>query len=148
MWQEMLLSVEELHSTEQHFTCFDFGCDGLSSYLFQSILFATLFIHTVLEFIYFFIFCQLFSTVLSANLLGVEDDLVLSGPAVCILHIASSQSLESSKQNSEHRSGLSSECQDCLVFGSPQNISETSPTSTEKTGGQAGGQCTKLVNKI
>lgn len=121
--------------------CFGSSCErGLSSYLFQSIFFATLFIHSVLEFFP----PQIFPTFLSANVLGVEDALVLSGLAVCILHIASSQRLESSKQNNEHRSGLSSECQDCLVLGSRQNVRGTSPTSAEKTGGQTGGQCAKL----
>ncbi|KAI4806056.1 hypothetical protein KUCAC02_010647, partial [Chaenocephalus aceratus] len=41
--------------------------------------------------------------------------------AVCVLHIACSQRLRRSEQNNNHKSGLSAECQDCLVVGSLQH---------------------------
>lgn len=40
--------------------------------------------------------------------------------AICVLHIACSQRLRRSVQNNNHKSGLSAECQDCLVVGSLQ----------------------------
>lgn len=100
--REMLISSEGLHSTEQYFTWHialvlavkvspltspNQSCSPPSS--------STL-------------FCP-------ANVLGVENDLVWSGWAVWILHIASSQWLGSSKQNNKQKSSLSSDCQGCLV---------------------------------
>lgn len=45
--------------------------------------------------------------------------------AVCVLHIACSQRLRRSEQNNNHKSGLSAECQDCLVVGSLQHTRGT-----------------------
>lgn len=45
--------------------------------------------------------------------------------AVCVLHIACSQRLRRSEQNNNHKSGLSAECQDCLVVGSLQRTRGT-----------------------
>lgn len=45
--------------------------------------------------------------------------------AVCVLHIACSQRLRRSEQNNNHKSGLSAECQDCLVVGSLQHTGAT-----------------------
>lgn len=41
--------------------------------------------------------------------------------AVCVLHIACSQRLRRSEQNNNHKFGLSTECQDCLVVGNLQH---------------------------
>lgn len=45
--------------------------------------------------------------------------------AGCVLHIACSQRLRRSEQNNNHKSGLSAECQDCLVVGSLQHTRGT-----------------------
>lgn len=45
--------------------------------------------------------------------------------AVCVLHIACSQRPRRSEQNNNHKSGLSAECQDCLVVGSLQHTRAT-----------------------
>lgn len=88
----MLIVGARLHSTQQYFTWwifFSFNYDTLSSYLFQSILFASLSIHLFKKKnIYKHRFFPSSFLLMS---LEVEDELVLSALAVCILHIASSQ---------------------------------------------------------